>query len=76
MIDANNAFRLTDITKIQIGGVIGFLTRGRFNLCVINVYSFLYETNIQNRKYLYFKLVLAAYFSKKRLFAKKNILNF
>ena len=24
--------------------------------CVINVYSFLYETNVQNKKYLYFRL--------------------
>ena len=31
---------------------------------VINVYSFLYETNIQNRKYLYFKLLVQTTLTK------------
>ena len=33
-------------------------------MCVINVYSFLYETNIQNRKYLYFKLLVLTTLTK------------
>ena len=51
-------------TYVPIKATFKFLYLSGKSFVVINVYSFLYETNIQNRKYLYFKLLVLTTLTK------------